>query len=180
MTPLIRRFRDKDGVVTTYLPNGELCSLVGIGSSTLACWTTQGLVRYTSRLNGSRNYAIVDAARLKLMTAEEASALGVYKTPANRLAAQALWYRQTQDDTIKRADYTGEVWDDYDLTFLIEEVEEGRPIEIIAKALGRTYAATSDRITHLRLTGDLPAIEHDEEWLARTRLLLTAEEAATL
>ena len=178
--PLIRRFRDKDGTVTTYLPNGDLCALVGIGNSTLSNWAAQGLVRCTGKLNGSRNYAVVDAARLKLMSKVEAEALGVHKTPADKLAYQRAWYAVAQAETVKRAAFTGEVWDDYDIQFLVSGIEAGRSIEILAKALGRTYAATADRVFALRCAGDLPRDPKDEEWLRRTQLLLTAEEVESL
>ena len=179
-SPLIRRFRERDGTVTTYLQNGELCRTVGIVSSTLSNWTKQGLVRCTTRLGGSRNYAVVDAARLKLMTSEEAESLGVRKTPDDQLVYQRGWYRETQEDTLKRAEYTREAWNDYDVEFLVRAVEESRPLEIIAKALGRTYAAIGDRIEMLRKAGDLPPVEHDEGWLERTMLLLTQEEVHSL
>lgn len=178
--PLVRRMLDADGNEVTYLSNGELCRVVGIASATLSNWARQGLVRFTDRLNGSRNYAVVDAARLKLLTADECAALGIQKTPADKLAMQRAWYHETQGDTARTADRRGEEWDDYDAELLVEWLRAGKSIEEIAVKLERTYAAVSDRIDYLRAEGELPRLDEDAAWRERTVALLTPNEVASL
>ena len=177
---LIRRLRE-NGTLVTYLPNAEVCRVVGISASALACWSKQGLVRMTDRLSGSRNYALLDVAHIKKLGPKGCKEAGIQLTPDAYLASQRRWYGEVQDGTRLRAEAHGEVWDDYDIKFLIENLEAGRKIEIIAKALGRTFTATADRIDHLRASGDLPAVLHgDVGWLNRVVPLLTREEKGML
>lgn len=179
--PLVRRLPDAEGNLVTYLSLATVCEVVGISNTSVTRWAEQALVRFTDRLNGSRNYAVVDVARLKLMTRKESEALGLRRTPERHLRRQAEWHDERQTETRQRAEYHGEPWDDFDDSFLVTALAEGREITVIAKTLGRTYDAVECRIQRLRDAGDLEReAREDDGWQERTLALLTLPELASL
>ncbi len=179
---LVRRFPDPDvpGRYVTYLVASKLAEIIGVSGSTISRWAGLGFLRVTDPIAGARNYSVVDAARLKMMTRAEAEERGISLMPEDRLRYNQRWRESAQYRTGKRAEYSGEEWDDYDVQFVVDCVAEGRRIEVIAKALGRTYDAVSARIEVLRESGDIPPAHLDAGWLERTRLILTEDEQALL
>lgn len=180
-SPLIRRMRDSEGNLVTYLCLHQACQVAGLSETTILRWTEQGLVRCTGRLQGGRNYAVVDIARLKLMSRNESLALGIRRTPERHIRQQHAWSDAAYQRTRPRAVYHGEEWDSYDMQFLIDSMAAGTKVTLIALALGRTYSAVENRITHLRSQGEIPAQrEEDPDWRQRTLSILTTDEIATL
>lgn len=179
-TPLIRRLRDSEGKLVTYLPSRELQEVVGICSSTISVWVEQGLLRCTGKLNGGRNYAVADAARLKMMTVAEARRLGIRKVAEHRVAAQREHARRLYEPSLQKASYHREEWDEYDRQFVIDMVAARQPVALMASALGRTTYAVENCITRLRKEGEIPPVPHDDTWQLRTLALLTDEELESL
>ena len=179
---VIRRLRDEDGKLVTYLPTVQLAELIGRTPKTINGWARVGLVRSPGLLASHRHCSVADATRVRRMTQAERRELGILVTPeVERLKSRRLFERK-QRDTLPRASHRLEHYDDYDLAFIISCVEEGRAFDTIAKALGRSYSGICNVVGHLRQAGDLPPAHEGEEldWYSQVLLLLTPDEVESL
>lgn len=184
--PVKRVLEDSEGRKVTYLTTSETCRVVGVSATALGNWIEAGAVRFTNRLAGTRSVALVDAALLKKLTVRQSLALGIYRTSAKARRRNREWLQHETDVTLREASYHKERWNEYDLLTVVELVESGSSIESIARELGRTYMSITAVIERLRQNGDLPPTAEpadgsgDDDWLERTRALLTPSERRVL
>lgn len=180
--PLIRRFVDRaTGQVVTYLPSAQLLETIQISATTLHRWVEQGHVRFTESLGGGRNYAVVDAARIRSMTPKQSQALGLRRCSDAYTAASRDWFNDAQAETGKTAKNLRHPWCDYDIQFVLDNYTTGRPIEEIALVLERTYSSIAGMVDRLKSEGEIPwSRQETDAWMETVRSLLTDEELASL
>lgn len=174
---LIRRLPDADGNLVTYLPGCEIERLVGVSSHTVSRWAKCGILRTTNAIQGARNYALVDAVKIRVTPVKESLALGIVRTPADELRATKEWFDNEQEVTTPKARNLRQPWDEYDIQLVASAFAADVPCETIALTLGRTYSAVLNMIDRIKTEGDLPRAQRlDAMWFDRSLLLLTPDE----
>lgn len=154
-----------------------------VSQNRLHCWYLSGVIRTVPAIRQhGKGYALVDIVRVKLMTPAQRREAGIILTPDAYRKCNVEWHENQQSLT-RGGSAHYEQWDEYDNEFLLEELERGTTVTVIARALGRTYHAVENQIYRLRNEmGELPPVERkqDEGWQERALELLTPEEAASL
>lgn len=178
---LIRRIPDDTGALVTYLPLMEVAEVVSVSKSTVSAWGQSGAVRITTLLKGARNYAVVDAVKLRAMTPAQSLELGIRRRTDAAIAKSRKYLEGEQSLTRPLADQHAEIWDGKDDEFLIAHAGKCS-FEEIAVALGRTYKAVHSRLNVLKHAGDIEFTAHvpAESWLDDAMLLLTPRERESL
>jgi hypothetical protein len=178
--PLTRRIPDEKGVLVTYLSGADLQALIGVSKSCLKRWRMVRIIRFTPLLKNEYHYSVLDAIQLRSMSRKEVLTSGIRRSPESHLRVQRVWYNREQYETKKRADHHGEIWDDYDIQYVIDSLHAGKSYEDMALVLGRSYSSVNNLIDRLKRAGELEYPEGGADWYEQAYALLTSEEREAL
>jgi hypothetical protein len=170
----------------TFIPLSELAKTLKVHLSTVTRWASTGhLKRTEKKLQNAYNYSLADAVYIRQTPTKELYEKGIILTPKMNRAATLRIIARYIESTMLAGNH-GQVWDDFDLTEVLDAVERGERVEDIAIRLERSWPAVVTKIHALRAAGDLPEDldDHDKnlegEWREGALALLTPEERARL